>query len=187
MNEEVNELIELAKMSMESAIEHLEKELTTVRAGKASPSMLQNVFVDYYGTNTGIQQVANVSTADARSLVIQPWEKNMLQPIEKAIFAANLGLTPQNNGELIRINIPPLTEERRQSLVKQIKAMAENARVGIRKARQSANVDVKKMVKGGLSEDQGKDLEQEIQSLTKKYSGKADALINAKEKELMSM
>jgi len=187
MTEEANELLEFAEMSMESAIEHLQKELVSVRAGRASVAMLRNVFVDYYGTKTPLQQVSNVSVVDARSLTIQPWEKSMLQEIEKALFAANLGITPQNNGELIRLNIPPLTEERRRKLAKQIKSIGEDAKVSIRQSRKNANVDVKKMVKEGTSEDIGKNIEEQIQSLTNKYGKKTDALIAAKEKELMSI
>ncbi len=187
MTEEVNDLLEFTEMSMESAIEHLEKELVSVRAGRASISMLKNIYVDYYGINTPLQQVSNVSVVDARTLTIQPWEKAMLPVIEKSLFAANLGITPQNNGEMIRLNIPPLTEERRRSLAKQIKSIGEDAKVSIRQSRKQANTDVKKLVKGGISEDIGKDVEEKIQSLTNKYSKKTDALIGAKEKELMSI
>lgn len=179
--------IDSAEELMSAAIQHLEKELSNVRAGKVSPSMLHNVFAPYYGANTPIHQVANIGVVDGRTLSIQPWEKQMLQPIEKAIFAANLGVTPQNDGSIIRITIPPLTEERRRSLVKQVKDIGEHTKIGIRKARQEAKDAVHKMVKNGLSEDLGKDAEAKIQDLTNKYSEKTDHLVTAKEKEIMTV
>jgi ribosome recycling factor len=141
MNEEIEFILDTTKEAMNSAIAHLEKELRTIRAGKATPAMLANVMVDYYGSQTPLSQVANVSTPDPRTISIQPWEKNMLQPIEKAIMIANLGFNPMNNGDIIMINVPPLTEERRRDLVKQAKAEAEHAKVGIRNARKEANND----------------------------------------------
>ncbi|MFK7904052.1 MAG: ribosome recycling factor [Chitinophagales bacterium] len=182
------EIMETAVMFMDEAISHLGKELITVRAGKASASMFNNVHVDYYGTRTMISQVANISNQDARTLTIQPWEKNMLQPIEKAIFAANLGVTPQNNGELIRINIPPLTEQRRKELAKQVKAIGEHAKVSIRNVRKDANNSVKKMEKDkDISADMSKDVQAQIQDLTNGYIKNVDKLITAKEKEIMSI
>lgn len=187
MLEEANEYIELADMSMDSALTHLRKELTNVRAGKANPSMLTGIHVEYYGSPTPLNQVSNVSIGDARTLVISPWEKKMLPVIEKAIFAANIGFTPQNNGEVIRIHIPPLTQERRRSLVKRVKGYGETAKVSIRQARREANDAIKILVKDGLSEDFGKDKETEIQELTKQFGQKIDKLIKAKEEELMSL
>lgn len=180
------EITDNAMLFMDEAVTHLEKELVTVRAGKASASMFNSVYVDYYGTRTMISQVANISNQDARTLTIQPWEKNMLQPIEKAIFAANLGVTPQNNGELIRINIPPLTEQRRKELAKQVKAIGEHAKVSIRNVRKDANNSVKKM-KGDISDDEMKNVQGEIQDLTNGYIKNVDKLVTAKEKEIMSI
>lgn len=187
MIEEINFEIETATESMEAALTHLNKELANVRAGKAHPSMLNGVFVPYYGASTPIGQTATVSSLDARTLSIQPWEKSMLQPIEKAIFAANLGVTPQNDGQIIRISIPPLTQERRKSLVKQIKKYGEDAKISIRSARRDAIAGIKQLVKDGLSEDQGKDTEADIQDLTNQFNKKVDILINVKEKDLLSM
>lgn len=180
------EIIEYAEMSMEGSIEHLTDELTRVRAGKASPAMFKKVSVDYYGTQTPISQVGNISTPDARTLTIQPWEKSMLAAIEKAIFAANLGVTPQNNGEIIRINIPPLTEERRKQLAKQVKAIGEDAKVSIRNARKEANNSLKKLKKE-LSEDEIKAAQGDVQELTNKYTKNVDKLVAAKEKEILSI
>lgn len=179
--------LEATEESMQAAIEHLKKELATVRAGKASPAMLSNVTVDYYGTQTPINQVASVSAADGRTLNIQPWEKSMLPLIEKAIFAANLGVTPQNDGEIVRITIPPMTEERRRQLVKQVRAYGESAKVSIRNVRRDTNDTIKKMVKDGLSEDQGKNGAASVQDYTNSYSDKADALVAAKEKEILTI
>ena len=187
MSEEINENIEEAKMMMDMSIEHLQGELLKIRTGKASPSLLGGIIVPYYGSPSPLNQVANISTADARTLVIQPWEKTMLAPIEKSIFEANLGLTPQNDGELIRINIPPLTEERRVSLVKRAKELGEESKISIRGARREAMEKIKKAVKGGLSEDFGKKKETEIQNLTNDYSQKVDKLLEAKEKDIMTI
>lgn len=181
-----DDIIEMATMSMDEAIVHLDKELQTVRAGKASPAMFNGVFVDYYGSKTLISQVANINASDARSLTIEPWEKNMLQPIEKAIFAANLGVTPQNNGEMIRINIPPLTEQRRKDLAKQVHAMGENAKVSVRNARRDSNNELKKL-KSDLSEDIMKGVQKEIQDLTDSHISKIEKVVSAKEAELMSI
>ena len=157
MNEEVDIIIEEAEESMEKGIRHLESELSKIRAGRADTKMLHGISVDYYGTMTPLSQVSNINTPDPRTIAIQPWEKNMIQVIEKAIMAANIGLTPENNGEVIRINVPPLTEERRKNLVKQAKNEAENARISIRAARHKANDELKRMLKEGLPEDMEKD------------------------------
>lgn len=179
--------IELAKETMEDSIEHLRKELMKIRTGKASAAMLNGIRVVYYENLTPLNQVANVSTSDARTLVIQPWEKSMLGPIEKAIFEANLGLTPQNDGELIRINIPPLTEERRRELVKTAKSLAEEAKVSIRSGRHKGMDQIKKAVKDGYPEDAGKRMEERVQKLTDEYTQKVDDLIEAKEKDIMTV
>ena len=187
MNEEVDLVLDVAEEKMQNAIDHLEKALLKLRAGKANPSMLNGVFVDYYGTNTPLNQVANVGTSDARTIVIQPWEKQMIGPIEKAIMAANLGFNPDNNGEVIRINIPMLTEERRSQLVKQVKAEGEETKVSIRGARREANEELKKMQKDGLSEDMEKTAEDKVQKLTDNYYSKVDDLIAVKEKDIMTI
>ena len=185
--DEVNEYIEMAKEAMDDAIEHLQKELIKVRTGKASPSMLSGILVPYYGSQTPLNQVSNVGTSDAKTLVIQPWEKSMLAPIEKAIFEANLGLTPQNDGETIRINIPALTEERRKELVKRAKALGEDTKVSTRQARRDAMDIIKKAVKDGFPEDAGRRKEQEVDDMVHKYGDKIDALIAAKEKDIMTI
>lgn len=187
MTEDLNMIFEMAKESMNSAIKHLENELAKIRAGKANPSMLDSVYVEYYGTNTPLNQVSNVNTPDARTITVQPWEKSMLDPIEKAIIVANLGLNPQNNGDIIIINIPPLTEERRKSLVKQTRAFGEDAKVSVRNARKDANDEIKKLEKDGLSEDLSKDAEEEVQKLTNTFSAKVDKLLEAKEKDIMTV
>lgn len=187
MNPEVQKVHDQTKQLMEKAIMHLENELAKIRAGKANPSILDNVMVDYYGNKMPINQTANVNTQDARTLVIQPWEKTMLTPIEKAIQAANLGLNPQNDGVLIRISIPPLTEERRRDLVKKAKQETEEAKVGIRTARKDAMEGVKKLKGSGLPEDEAKDAEGKIQALTDQYVGKCDKHLEAKEKEIMTV
>jgi ribosome recycling factor len=187
MTEEINFIIDSAKESMEGSIAHLEKEFLNIRAGKASPQMLGGVFVDYYGSQTPLSQVANINAPDARTLTVTPWEKNMLQPIEKAIMIANLGLNPMNNGENIIINIPALTEERRRDLVKQAKAEAEDAKIGIRNARKDANTDIKKEEKNGTSEDICKKAEEDIQKLTDAYIKKIDDHLVVKEAEIMKV
>ncbi|CAA0143631.1 ribosome recycling factor [Tenacibaculum maritimum] len=184
MNEEIEFIIDSTKEAMQSAITHLEKELRAIRAGKATPAMLANVTVDYYGSQTPLSQVANVSTSDARTITIQPWEKNMLQEIEKAIMIANLGFNPMNNGDLIIINVPALTEERRKELAKQAKAEAEHAKVGVRNARKDGNNDVKKT---DISDDMKKDAEAEIQKLTDSFVKEIDAKLSVKEKEIMTV
>lgn len=184
MNEEVDFVLDSAKESMEKAMAHLEKSFAKIRAGKASPIMLSTVMVDYYGSPTPLSQVANVNTTDARTLSIQPWEKNMLQEIERAIINSNLGFNPMNNGDLIIINVPPLTEERRRELAKQAKAEAEDAKIGIRNARQEANKEIKSL---DLTEDLAKDAESSVQELTNQYSKKTDELLTVKEAEIMKV
>ena len=185
MNEEIDFILDSTKESMDGAIKHLEKELVNIRAGKASPSMVASVFVDYYGSKTPLAQVANVNTPDARTISIQPWEKNMLQEIEKAIMVANIGFNPMNNGDFIIINVPPLTEERRRDLVKQSKVEAEDAKVSIRSARQEGNKEIKKLE--DASEDLKSIAEDEIQKLTDMYVKKIDDILAVKEKEIMTI
>ena len=184
MNEEIEFILDTAKEAMDKAISHLEKELKTIRAGKATPAMLSTVMVDYYGSQTPLSQVANVNTPDARTLSIQPWEKNMLQEIEKAIQLANLGFNPMNNGDVIMINVPPLTEERRRNLAKQAKAEAEDAKVGVRNARKEANNDVKKV---DVSDDMKKIAEDDVQKLTDSYVKTIDDKLAVKEKEILTI
>ncbi|WP_196891235.1 ribosome recycling factor [Aureivirga marina] len=184
MNEEISIIIDTAKEQMESAVAHLEKEFRNIRAGKASPSMLGSVMVDYYGSQTPLSQVANVNTPDARTISVQPWEKNMLQEIEKAIMIANLGFNPMNNGEVIIINVPPLTEERRRDLAKQAKAAAEHDKVSIRNARKEANNEIKKV---DASDDEKKNAEVDVQDLTNSFIKKIDELLVDKEKEIMTV
>ncbi|WP_010253153.1 ribosome recycling factor [Myroides injenensis] len=187
MTEEIDLIIETARESMNGSIAHLEKSLLNIRAGKANPQMLGGVFVDYYGSQTPLSQVANVNVPDARTISVTPWEKNMIQPIEKAILIANLGLNPMNNGENIIINIPPLTEERRKELVKQAKSEAEDAKIGIRNVRKDANNDIKKEEKNGVSEDICKDAEDRIQKLTDNYIKKIDEIFAVKEAEILKV
>ena len=187
MTDDIQFILDSAKEQMEKALDHLEAELVKVRAGKASPTMLESISVDYYGTRTPLNQVANVNTADARTLVVQPWEKSMLTPIEKAIMAANLGLNPQNDGVLIRILVPALTEERRRDLVKKAKSEAENAKVVLRTARKDANEELKKLQKNGTPEDEVKSAEVLVQTLTDGYVVKCDKHLEVKEKEIMTV
>ncbi len=184
MNEEIEFILDTAKEAMNKAIAHLEKELKTIRAGKATPAMLSTVMVDYYGSQTPLSQVANVNTPDARTLSIQPWEKNMLQEIEKAIQIANLGFNPMNNGDVIMINVPPLTEERRKNLAKQAKAEAEDAKVGVRNARKEANNDIKKL---DVSDDLKKNTEADVQDLTDLYIKRIDEKLATKETEILTI
>ncbi|MBC8047870.1 MAG: ribosome recycling factor [Fimbriimonadaceae bacterium] len=187
MQEELDFLLDSTEEHMQKSIKHLEVELSHVRASRANVSMVDMIRVDYYGVLSPLQQISNVSTPDARTIAIQPWEKKMLGEIEKAILAANIGLTPVNNGELIRLILPPLTEERRKDLVKQIKHMGENTKVTIRTARKDANLELKKLLKNGLPEDIEKDKEAEIQRMTDKYSAEIDKHINIKEQEIMTV
>ncbi len=187
MSDELDFIVEVAKDSMIKAITHLENELTRIRAGKANPQMLDGVNVDYYGVPTVINQMANVSAMDARTLTIQPWEKNMLQPIERAIINANLGVTPQNDGNIIRLFMPPLTEERRKELVKKSYAEGEQARVAVRNIRRDAIEDIRKLQKDGLSEDLTKDAEKQMQDITDQYISMVEKHLASKEKEIMSV
>lgn len=185
--EEIEFILDSAKESMTGSVDHLEKSFLNIRAGKASPQMLGSVFVDYYGSQTPLSQVANVNVPDARTITIQPYEKSMLQTIEKAIMIANLGFNPMNNGENIIISVPPLTEERRRDLVKQAKSETEDAKVSIRNARKDANNDIKKLEKDGTSEDLCKDAEDQIQKLTDAFIKKAEEHLVHKEAEIMKV
>jgi ribosome recycling factor len=187
MSDELNIITELAQEGMEKAISHLETELVKVRAGKANPNLVDGIVVDYYGTPTPINQVGNISVADARTLTIQPWEKNMLQPIERAIIAANIGINPQNDGNMIRLFMPPLTEERRRELVKRAHGEGEHSKVAIRSIRRDAMEQVKKLQKNGLSEDICKDAETNIQEMTDRYIAVVDKHLVTKEKEIMTV
>lgn len=185
--EEVLLTLEVAEDSMKKAINHLEIELGKIRAGKANPQMLDGVMVDYYGSPTLISQVGNISATDARTISIQPWEKNMLQPIEKAIISSNLGLNPQNDGNLIRLFLPPLTEERRKDLVKRAQGEGEHSKVAIRNIRRDAIESIKKSQKNGLSEDAAKDAEADMQALTDKFIALVEKLLSGKEKDIMAV
>ena len=187
MIEEVKFHLDVSKEQMEESIKHLELVLAKIRAGKANPQMLNSVQVDYYGSSTPISQMANVNTPDAQTISIQPWDKSVLQDVEKAIMEANLGFTPMNNGEMIMINIPPLTEERRLALVKQAKGEAEQCKISIRSVRQKANDEMKKLAKDGLSEDMEKDAEAEVQKLTDSYIQKTEDYFSTKEKEILTI
>jgi len=184
MSQELQLIIEDSEKNMQSAITHLEKELVKIRTGRANPTMLSNVKVDYYGTQTSISQVGNINTPDAQTLSIQPWEKAMLPEIEKAILDSNLGFNPMNNGEIIIINVPPLTEERRKELSKVIKTETENAKISIRNIRKTTNDEIKKME---LSEDEKKNYETEVQNLTNRYIQKIDNIYKLKEEEIMTI
>ena len=172
---------------MQRTVDHLDEELMNIRAGKASTNVLNSVLVEYYGSQTPVSGVASVTVPDARTILIQPWDKNMIRPIEKAIIDSNIGLTPSNNGEHIRLTIPPLTEERRKELVKQVKGACENARISLRNARRDAVEAFKKAVKEGMPEDESKDGESQAQKLLEKFSKKIDALMEAKEKDIMTV
>jgi len=181
------EVVETSKVKMQKAVQFFIEELASFRAGKANPAVFKGVVVDYYGTPTPIEQVAGITAPDARTMFIQPWEKKMIPLIEKAILAANLGFNPQNNGEVIRINVPPLTEERRKDLVKKAKNAGEAAKVSIRNIRRDQIEVVKKMQKDGLPEDVAKDTEGLIQKETESFTKKIDELLSAKEKEIMTV
>jgi ribosome recycling factor len=184
MEEEMQFIVDAAKESMDAALAHLEKEMLNIRAGKANPIMLSGVKVEYYGTPTPLSQVANINTPDGKTLTVQPWEKNILADVEKAILIANLGFNPMNNGESIIINIPALTEERRKELAKLAKSEAENAKISIRAARKDANSEIKK---SDTSEDVQKNYEIDIQNLTDQYIAKADQIFSVKEKEILTV
>lgn len=187
MAEDITLIIDAAEEQMIKAISHLEAELIKIRAGKANPQMLDGIVIDYYGSPMPINQVANVSAMDARTLSIQPWEKNMLQPIERAIIAANIGINPQNDGSFIRLFLPPLTEERRKELVKKCHVEGEHSKVAIRSIRREAIESIKKLEKNGLSEDAAKDAETEVQQVTDKFTAVVEKHLAAKEKEIMSI
>jgi ribosome recycling factor len=187
MSEDALFILEEMKESMQHAVSHLEKEFHKFRTGKASPQMLEGVKVDYYGNPTAIDKVANINTPDPRQIVVQPWEKNMLAPISKAIMDANLGFNPQNNGEILRIQVPPLTEERRKDMVKKARAEAELAKVAIRNIRRNAVDDAKKLEKSGLPEDEVKVLEKDIQHLTDSFITQVDKVLEHKEKDIMTV
>ncbi|NLR91244.1 MULTISPECIES: ribosome recycling factor [Flammeovirga] len=187
MEEEIGMYLDDAKEMMDKAISHTENELQKIRAGKASASMLDGLIVSYYGAPTPINQVASASTPDAHSVVIKPWEKNMLAEIEKAIRDSDLGVNPINDGEQVRINMPPLTEERRRELVKKVKSEIEKGKISIRNARKDTNDGLKKLLKDGASEDAIKDAEASVQDLTNKYTAKIDAVFVAKEKDIMTV
>lgn len=187
MSDDLELILEVARDSMKKALNHLESELVKIRAGKASPQMLEGLTVDYYGSPTVLNQVANISVMDARTLTIQPWEKNMLQPIERAIINANLGVTPQNDGNIIRLFMPPLTEERRREFVKRAGGEGEQSRVAIRNIRRDAIEQIKKLQKDGLSEDEAKDAEKEIQDITDKHISLVEKHLATKEKEIMAV
>jgi ribosome recycling factor len=184
MEEEIQFILDTAKEAMDKAISHLEKQLVNIRAGKASPAMLGSVMVEYYGSQTPLNQVANVNTPDGRTISVQPWEKSMLQEIERSIMIANLGFNPMNNGESIIINVPPLTEERRKELAKQAKGEAEEAKIGVRNARKEANHEIKK---SDASEDLQANAEIDIQEMTDAYVKKIDSILDVKEKEIMTV
>jgi len=187
MEEEARFCIDMAGEKMERAIKHLEDELVHVRAGKATPTILDGISIDYYGAITPLSQVSNIGTPDPKTIVIQPWDKSMIDTIEKAILKANIGLTPMNNGEMVRLSIPPLTEERRRNLVKQVKTMGENTRVSIRNARRDANEELKKLLKAGLPEDIEIESVEEVQQMTDEYIRKTDVVVASKEKDIMTV
>ena len=187
MIEKANAVIDAAREKMQGAVTFLDEDLKTYRAGKANPAVFNNVTVNYYGTMTPIPQVASISTPDARTMLIQPWDRNLIRAVEKAIMDANLGFTPQNNGEVIRINIPAITEERRKELVKKARTAGENAKVAVRNARRDAIELLKKLQKEGLPEDAEKDFEDEVQKKTDSFSKKVDEILAAKEKEIMTV
>ncbi|NBC83063.1 MAG: ribosome recycling factor [Bacteroidetes bacterium] len=187
MEEELQMSIEIAQEKMDKAVDHLIDELAKMRAGKANPSMLNGITVEYYGVNTPLSQVSNINTPDARTIAIQPWEKGMIEPIEKAILASKLGITPVNNGEIIRIVLPPLTEERRKELVKYVKSSGENTKVSIRTARKEANDELKNLQKDGAAEDIVKEAEDKVQEITNKFSKKVDELIESKENDILTL
>lgn len=183
--EEIEFILDSTRESMDKSIEHLEVAFSKIRAGKASPQMLDNVNIDYYGATTPLNQASNINTPDAKTISVQPWDKSMLEVMEKSIIDANLGFTPMNNGEMIIINVPPLTEERRRDLVKQAKAEAENAKVSIRNIRKDANDELKKL--DGLSEDVIKDAENSVQNVTNEFSSNVDTFFAKKESEIMTV
>lgn len=187
MSDETILCLEEAKEGMNSALIHLEHELQKVRAGKASPMMLEGVKIDYYGSMTTIDQTANISSPDARQIIVQPWDKSVLPLIEKAILAANLGFNPKNEGEILRIIVPSLTEERRKDLVKRARVEAENAKISIRNFRRTANENAKQLKKDGIPEDEVEKLELDIQKVTDDFISKVDKIIELKEKDILTV
>ena len=187
MNEDVELILEDAREKMDKAVRHLENDLLKLRAGKANTHILDGIHVDYYGVITPLSQVSNINTPDGRTIAIQPWDKKMIEPIEKAILASNIGLTPANNGELIRLNIPPLTEERRRELTKQVKHEGEATKVVIRNFRREANLEVRKLEKDGIPEDFILEGEHEVQKLTDNMIKKVDEHVAKKEVEIMTI
>ena len=185
--EDVSKSMAEAKAQMDKALEHLEHELAKLRTGKASTSLLQDLMVEYYGHPTPLSQVANIQVTDARTIVVQPWERNMLGPIERGIINANIGITPSNDGEIIRLSVPPLTEERRKELVKKAKHAGEESKVGVRNARHKGLDQIKKAVKDGLPEDMGKRKEAELQDMVNKYVEQVEKIVTTKEKEIMTV
>lgn len=187
MQEEVQMVIDICRERMELALAHLDKELVHIRAGKASPRMLDTVVVNYYGSMVPITQVSNISTPDARTIVVQPWEKPMIHPIEKAIINSNLGFNPDNNGEIIRINVPAPTEQRRKEMVKTVNKEGETAKISLRSARKDANDQLKKLLKEGLSEDDEKDAAAEVQDMITDFSKKVDKMLDDKNVEVLTI
>jgi ribosome recycling factor len=187
MQEEIDLILGMARQSMGAAIDHLQNELAKVRTGKASANMFDGLYVDYYGSSTALSGVATVKVLDGRTITITPWEKNMIKAIESAIFEANMGVTPQNDGIMVRITLPPMTEERRKELAKTASNMSEHAKVSIRNARREAIEDIKKAVKNGYSEDLGKRAEAQIQAFTDEFTSKADKVLELKQKDIMTI
>lgn len=187
MSDDISKILSDTESSMNKALNHLEAELSKIRAGKANPNMLDGIMADYYGNPTPINQIANISVLDARTIAVQPWEKNMLQPIERAIMMANIGINPQNDGAIIRLFMPPLTEERRKELVKRCNAEGEHAKVAIRNIRRDGIEHIKKLQKDGLSEDICKDAEADAQATTDKYIALVEKHLTAKDKEIMAI
>jgi ribosome recycling factor len=187
MQEEVQMILDICREKMEHAITHLDKELVHIRAGKASPRMLDSVMVEYYGSMVPVSQVSNINTPDARTIAIQPWEKNMIRPIEKAIINSNLGFNPDNNGEFIRINVPAPTEQRRKDMVKTVNHEGEVAKVSLRSARKDANDNLKKLLKDGLSEDLESDAEDKVQGMVNDFSKKVDKMLEDKNIEILTI
>lgn len=187
MSDSLESIMQETSASMKKAISHLESELSKIRAGKATPAILDGIFVDYYGNATPLNQVANITVPDARTLSLQPWERNMLGPIEKAIIASNIGLNPQNDGTYIRLFLPPLTEERRKELVKRVNSEGESARVSIRSIRRDAIEHIKKLQKDGLSEDEAREAETRIQGVTDKHIALIEQHLKDKERDIMTI
>jgi ribosome recycling factor len=187
MEEDVKFIIEDTADKMSKTVLHLDGELGKVRAGKANPKMLEVVIVDFYGSMSQLEQISNINTPDALTIDIQPWDRKMIPLIEKAIMAANLGMNPDNNGEIVRINVPPLTEERRKDLVKQVKKLGEDGKITVRNIRRDSNDELKKLKKDGLPEDQEKDAQDVVQKLTDKHIQNIDELLVKKEKDIMTV